>query len=100
MNRRLLFRLSGLLLICGQGGAAAIEPVAQTSALLAQCQAALPEAEPRQAQQLRQAMFGLQLSMAYRRAPGRMSPQELKSAAAHERRAYERLLDSCKPLLI
>jgi hypothetical protein len=72
----------------------------QTLALLNQCRAALPQAEPRHRRAVREAMFRLQLSMAWRRAPGRLSAEERRSAAATERGAYEQLASACKPLLI
>ncbi|AXQ29631.1 hypothetical protein D0B54_13440 [Solimonas sp. K1W22B-7] len=94
----------GLLLALapyGGGQAAPAEvALAQTNALLAQCKAVLPQAEPRRARELRLAMFQLQLSMAWRRAPGRLSAQDLRSATASERSAYELLRDRCKPLLL
>lgn len=67
------------------------------AALLAQCQAVLPRTDAWRARRLREAMFRLQISTSWRRAPGRMTPQELRSAAASERNARDYLADICKP---
>lgn len=67
------------------------------AALLAQCQNVLTQIDPWRARRLREAMFRLQISTSWRRAPGRMSPQELRSAAASERNARDYLADICKP---
>lgn len=67
------------------------------AALLAQCQNVLTQVDPWRARRLREAMFRLQISTSWRRAPGRMSPQELRSAAASERNARDYLADICKP---
>jgi len=108
MSKHFLRTLPGVAgLILGlalpEGSQAATPPMqvaAQHNALLAQCKAVVPAAEPLRAQLVRQAMFRLQLSMSYRRAPGGLSEQELQSAARNEHIAYELLLDACRPLLL
>ncbi|HSW11949.1 MAG TPA: hypothetical protein VLI06_03865 [Solimonas sp.] len=96
---------AGLVIGLMSAGAAQAAPtqnqiVAEHNALLTQCKAVVPRAEPLRAQLVRQAMFRLELSMSYRRAPSAMSANELQSAARYEHVAYELLWDACRPLLL
>lgn len=108
MSKQLLHTLPGLVVLMfglavaneSRAAAPSMQVAAQHGALLAQCKAVLPEAEPLRAQLVRQAMFRLELSMSYRRAPGGLSALELQSAARSEHIAYDLLLDACRPLLL
>jgi len=73
---------------------------AQVVALLQQCTAAMPQAHPWRARQLRQAMFRMRVSMSYRAAAAQLSTTERYAAMAAERDSYELLFDTCRPLLI
>lgn len=73
---------------------------AQVVSLLQQCTAAMPQAHPWRARQLRQAMFRMRVSMSYRAAAGQLSAAERHAAMAAERDSYDLLFDTCRPLLI
>lgn len=68
-------------------------------ALINQCAAVMPRAHPWRARQLKTAMVGLRLSMSWRVAAHRLSEREVRAAAANERICYERLVETCRPLL-
>lgn len=68
-------------------------------ALINQCAAVMPRAHPWRARQLKTAMVGLRLSMSWRAAAHRLSDREVRAAAANERICYERLAETCRPLL-
>ncbi len=70
------------------------------AALMQQCQAALSAAHPWRAAQAQREMFQLKVSMSYRAAGNRLSPQDMASARTIETRAYGNLAATCAPLLI
>ncbi|WP_162932162.1 hypothetical protein [Solimonas sp. K1W22B-7] len=77
----------------------AAEP-GQITALMNQCQAAMPAAHPYRAAQASREMFQLELAMSYRAAAAQLSPQEVAGAMAIEARAYGNLAATCAPLLV
>lgn len=68
-------------------------------ALISECAAVMPLAHPWRARQLKTAMVGLRLSMSWRAAAHGLSEREARAAAANERISYERLAETCRPLL-
>jgi len=94
-----------LLVLASLGGPAAANGPRPAEArlppitLINQCAAVLPKAHPWRARQLKTAMVGLRLSMSWRVAAHRLSDREARAAAANERICYERLAETCRPLL-
>ncbi|WP_165797530.1 hypothetical protein [Solimonas fluminis] len=70
------------------------------AALMQRCESAMPGAHPWRAAQAQRELFQLKVSMSYRAAADRLSPQEVASAAAIEARAYGNLAATCAPLLV
>ncbi|MDM4768955.1 hypothetical protein [Solimonas sp. SE-A11] len=70
------------------------------AALMRQCESAIATAHPWRAAQAQREMFQLKVSMSYRAAAGRLSPQDMSSAMAIETRAYGNLAATCAPLLV
>jgi hypothetical protein len=92
------------LALTGFSGPAASSPPVEVTrlppiALIKQCAAVMPRAHPWRARQLKSAMVGLRLSMSWRVAAHRLSDREVRAAAANERICYERLAETCRPLL-
>lgn len=94
-----------LAVLASLGGPAAANGPRQSEArlppiaLIDQCAAVMPKAHPWRARQLKTAMVGLRLSMSWRVAAHRLSDREARAAAANERICYERLAETCRPLL-
>ena len=74
--------------------------ITRISALMRQCESAIPTAHPWRAAQAQREMFQLKVSMSYRAAADRLSPQDMSSAMAIESRAYGNLAATCAPLLV
>ena len=70
------------------------------AALMRQCESAIPTAHPWRAAQAQREMFQLKVSMSYRAAAGRLSPQDMSIARAIETHAYGNLAATCAPLLV